>query len=138
MKFKNITCSTGEIAPDYKSYLSTNHWKTLRIKVAERHQYTCLRCSGVFKVGFHIHHNTYKRLGREKLEDLGFYCNRCHSVIHNDRKNKKNFNRQYINLFSIKMKDFSEEQIQEVLEFIDRVAKKDKKIRKRQAEKTKG
>lgn len=54
--FKNIKCSTGEIAKDYNTYLSTKHWKQLREEVAATNKYTCIQCSSIFKVGFHKHH----------------------------------------------------------------------------------
>ncbi len=117
----NIKCSTGEIALTYQDYLNTAHWKALRIQVAERDKYTCQRCNGIFKNYFHIHHNTYKRLGKEKLSDLTFYCNKCHSVIHNDRKNKRGFNRSYSAIISQKMSKMNEEQIELVLIYIDKL-----------------
>lgn len=129
---KKIVCSTGEIVQGYNNYLQTRHWKALRIEVAEEHNYTCLRCYGVFRTGFHIHHNTYKRLGKEKLSDLGFYCQKCHAVIHNDRKNKRAFNRNYNNIITTKMVNFNEEQIEKVIEYIDKVAMDDPSFRKRQ------
>ena len=120
---KKVTCVTGEVAEDYSQYLLTKHWKILRIAVAEQHNYTCLRCYSVINKGFHVHHNTYKRLGKEQLKDLGFYCAKCHAVIHNDRKNKRTFNRQYNSLISNKMSKFTVEEIERVLDFIDTIAK---------------
>ncbi|MBY0595143.1 hypothetical protein [Bacillus bingmayongensis] len=137
MRNRKIVCSTGEVVHNYNNYLQTEHWKLLRIRVAEEHNYTCLRCYGIFRAGFHIHHNTYKRLGKEKLTDLGFYCNRCHAVIHNDRKNKKAFNRQYSNTIMTKMLNFNEEQIERVIEFIDKVARDDPNFRKMEKRKAK-
>lgn len=132
MKNKQITCSTGEVVKGYNNYLKTNHWKALRIEVAEEHNYTCLRCYSVFRTGFHIHHNTYKRLGKEKLTDLGFYCQKCHAVIHNDRKNRRTFNRIYSNMITTKMSDFNEEQIEKVIEYIDKVAMEVPNFREKQ------
>lgn len=120
--FKDIKCSTGEIAPDYNRYLSTRHWRELRIKVAEEHNYTCLRCCGVFRKVYNVHHNTYKRLGKERLVDLGFYCKKCHAVIHNDRKNKRAFNRQYNEILSRKMSKLNKEQIEQVIRYIDEIS----------------
>lgn len=120
-KFTSIRCATGEVAATYADYLKTKHWKGLRISIAEEKKYICERCYGSFKTGFHIHHNTYKNLGNEKLKDLGFYCNRCHSVLHNDRKNKREFNRSYGNLISQKMSKLNTDQIEAVIAFIDGV-----------------
>jgi GTPase SAR1 family protein len=117
----NIKCSTGEIAPTYKDYLQTKHWKELRLKVAKEKEHRCERCFGTFLHIFHVHHNTYKSLGREKMKDLGFYCNKCHSSIHSDRKNVRAFNKSYSNLLSQKMSKLNSDQIERVLAFIDNI-----------------
>lgn len=115
----NIRCSTGEVAKTYKDYLQTRHWNELRIKVAEEKEYRCERCFGIFLHTFHIHHHNYKHLGNEKMKDLGFYCNKCHSSIHSDRKNVRIFNKAYSSLLSQKMSKLNKEQLQKVLDFID-------------------
>ena len=117
--FKNIKCATGEVAETYTDYLKTKHWKGLRQEVAERDGYTCQRCKGTFNTGFSIHHNTYKYLGDERLKDLTFYCTKCHSVIHNDRKNTHDFNRAHSARITQKMSKMNEEQIEKVFEFMD-------------------
>jgi hypothetical protein len=127
--FKNIRCATGEIAPTYEDFLQTRHWKGLRIQVAERDQYTCQRCSGVFKRLFTIHHNTYKYLGKERLKDLTFYCSKCHAVIHNDRKNTHAFNRSYNAQITQAMRKMNEEQIEKVLEFMESLIAKPVKVK---------
>ena len=119
---KIIKCSTGEETIGYKRYLLTKHWKELRIKVAEHYNYTCTRCCGTFKTGFTIHHNNYKRLGKEKLTDLTFYCSRCHTILHHNRQEKKTFNKQYSTLISSKMAKFSEEQVLKVIDYIERIS----------------
>lgn len=120
---KTITCSTGEVVKGYNNYLRTKHWQLLRIRIAELHNYTCLRCDGIFKQGFHIHHITYKRLGNELDRDLGFYCSSCHKILHGKRKSKRAFNKQYANLITSKMHEFNDNQIEIVLDFIDYVSK---------------
>jgi hypothetical protein len=90
--------------------------------VAEEHDYTCLRCYNVVRKGFHIHHNHYKRLGNEQLKDLGFYCHRCHAILHKSRKDKRAFNSQYYGLIASKMCKFNEEELHEVLDLINKIA----------------
>lgn len=124
----NIRCEdTGEIAKDYTAYLQTDHWKNLRIKIAERDDYTCQRCCGSFRKSFTIHHNTYKYLGKERLKDLTFYCDKCHAVIHNDRKNKKAFNRSAKAAMAQRIEKMNEEQIEKVFEFMDSLIEKPEK-----------
>jgi len=127
--FANIKCVTGEIAPTYNDYLKTDHWQGLRKQIAERDRYTCQRCFGIFRTNFVIHHNTYKYLGNERLKDLTFYCSRCHSVIHNDRKNTHAFNRSYNSLIRQRMMKMNEEQIEKVFEFMDSLIVKPKPIK---------
>jgi len=119
---------TGELSKTYENYLTTKHWKELRLKVAERDKYTCQKCQGTFLYVFQIHHNTYKRIGNESLKDLSFYCNKCHAIIHNDKKNKKDFNRSYSALINQKMSKMSEEQIEQVLNFMDTLVAKPAKL----------
>lgn len=118
-KEHKIKCSNGEEVKGYSNYLQTKHWKKMRKKVAEYYNYTCVRCNGVFKERYHIHHNNYKRLGNEKMSDVSFYCNRCHAIIHKNRKNKKEFNSQYYNLLSSKLCKFNKEQLEKVMKYID-------------------
>ena len=122
--FKDIQCSTGEVAKDYNEYLKTRHWRLIRNKVAIREEYKCLRCCGIFRENFNIHHNSYKRLGKEWSKDLDLYCSKCHKVIHNDRKNKKDFNRHYSNIISEKMSKLSKRQIEDVIKYIDTLPKR--------------
>lgn len=117
-----IVCETGEVVTGYTQYLSTQHWKNKRVETAEKFNHTCARCSGIFESGYHIHHNSYKRIGKEKGNDLAFYCHRCHTIIHLKKQARKDFNKGYSNLISQKMQNFDEEQIMRVLDFIDKVS----------------
>lgn len=119
-----ITCTqTGEVVKGYNNYLQTQHWKSMRKQAAEHFEYTCIRCNSVFKESYHIHHNTYKRLGNEKLSDLSFYCNKCHTIIHKNKDERKTFNKQYNTLISSKLSKLNEEQIEKVISYIDQLVK---------------
>ena len=84
--FKNIYCEdTGESAKDYEAYLQTRHWRALRQKIIQRYGGECQRCHDIVGEAGHVHHKTYKRLGREKIDDLTLYCNKCHKTIHKAR-----------------------------------------------------
>jgi hypothetical protein len=64
----------------YNVYLKTEHWKIVRkIKhVIEGHK--CQICSG--KSDLRVHHNNYKNLWCERLNDLVVLCDDCHKRHH--------------------------------------------------------
>lgn len=63
----------------YDKYLASRHWHELRGKVLVLSDSTCARCGGV---ATQVHHITYERLGRERLEDLEPICSNCHRGEH--------------------------------------------------------
>ncbi len=63
----------------HAEYLSGQVWKNKRIKVLKRDKYICQRCEGW---ATEVHHKTYKRWGKEKLEDLESLCSDCHKTHH--------------------------------------------------------
>ena len=76
----------------YRDYLGTQHWKDLKerfysesVRVKKMKQkygrVVCEFCSSKDKP-LHLHHRTYKRLGREHLSDLYLICEPCHTKIH--------------------------------------------------------
>jgi hypothetical protein len=79
--FKNIECSTGEIAKDYESYLLTKHWMQLRKTIYNKRNHKCDRCKKEI-VHFQLHHITYKRIGKERMSDIRLLCFDCHELIH--------------------------------------------------------
>lgn len=87
----------------YAKYLESDHWKATRIKrllLAEHLEnppaVRCERCQKYFAmfwkrndreriprfVKIHIHHKTYARVGRERMEDLEVLCEACHFAEH--------------------------------------------------------
>jgi len=79
--FKNIVCSTGEIAPDYEAYLQTNHWRTLRRKIYDLKKHKCQKCKKTIS-NYQVHHLSYERIGNEFISDLKLLCYDCHEKIH--------------------------------------------------------
>lgn len=71
------------IGMSYQQYLQSNHWIFLK---------KAFYASGLFKgccevcfnpnVPLQIHHKSYKRLGKERLNDLIAVCGDCHLTIH--------------------------------------------------------
>ncbi len=88
-------CRTGEVVETYKQYLKTRHWKSIKQAVFESRVYECTKC-GVGK-NLHIHHLTYDRVGKERLSDLIYLCETCHSEVHSKYKlDKVITKKQYI------------------------------------------
>ena len=80
---------TGEQCTGDK-YLSTKHWKALRLKVYEHFHGECQRCHSVLPLEQAIiHHRTYSRFGNENIKDLVLYCGRCHTIIHAAKGNSR-------------------------------------------------
>jgi len=66
---------------EYREYLESNHWKEIRKKALDRAGRKCQLCSS--KTNLNVHHNTYKNLGHEDLNDLVVLCRNCHKKFHN-------------------------------------------------------
>lgn len=70
----------------YKSYLKSDHWKTLRDRIIKERKF-CNRCSGTNQL--QVHHLTYKTYagGSNKYieldKDLELVCRKCHKKEHN-------------------------------------------------------
>ena len=67
LSFKNIVCSTGEIANNYTEYLMTQHWRCLRKIIYELKKQKCQKCHKEIQE-YNVHHLTYKRIGKIKSE----------------------------------------------------------------------
>lgn len=66
----------------YVDYLKSEKWKELRLEVLKRDDFLCRKCTT--EKACHVHHLTYERLGREKLEDLISICFDCHIKEHDE------------------------------------------------------
>jgi len=72
----------------YKDYLKSDRWKKIRKKhFSKDFNRKCFICNKT-DVILNIHHNTYKRLGRELSYDLISLCEDCHNLCHLTLKNK--------------------------------------------------
>jgi hypothetical protein len=72
----------------YRDYLKGPIWKTIRIKVLERHRYRCWCCRSY---ATSVHHRRYDRktlLGQD-LTGLVAICDSCHHYIEFGRNGKK-------------------------------------------------
>jgi hypothetical protein len=72
------------------NYLNTIHWSKIRDIIIDRDKSTCTCCKKILANDKHIHHLTYKRVGKEKLNDLVLLCKECHEIKHQEKKLKKN------------------------------------------------
>jgi len=65
----------------YDLYLQTAEWKTLRRLKMESASHRCQVCN-TDAGPLEVHHRTYERRGRERLDDLTVLCRRCHQSHH--------------------------------------------------------
>lgn len=73
-----------------EQYLRSKHWKKFREEYrASNLPQRCLVC-GSAKV--FLHHNTYHRLGCEKLTDVDPLCYKHHKGVHKWMRDNKNYN----------------------------------------------
>lgn len=77
----------------YKDYLKSNHWALVKKRAIESKMLggknrRCKKCNT--KKHLHLHHKTYKSLGKENLHHLIWLCADCHDATHEKEKlNKK-------------------------------------------------
>lgn len=65
---------------EYQQYLQSDHWIYFRNKIKKDRGNQCEKCrSSLF---LNVHHETYKRLGAEKPEDVLLLCRDCHVEQH--------------------------------------------------------
>jgi hypothetical protein len=67
----------------YDSYLKSDHWKDTRARFYSSGLYKG-RCECCWKRNkpLDIHHKSYRRIGKEKLNDLIALCRDCHFRLH--------------------------------------------------------
>ncbi len=70
------------IRAHYAEYLRSDYWQDLR----RRYEKSALGKRGCYVCGshdfLHLHHKTYKRVGKERLTDLIYLCGVCHEETH--------------------------------------------------------
>lgn len=69
---------------DYKQYLLTPHWQTIRQEKLKKNPF-CQICASVESL--HVHHKRYTKNGisilfKEALTDLITLCSSCHRLVH--------------------------------------------------------
>ena len=73
---------------DYKEYLKSEEWKTLRKKKHNKSKGRCAICKN--SKNLNIHHLFYRQdLSKTELSDLRLLCKRCHKLVHELEKNGK-------------------------------------------------
>lgn len=74
-----IKCNTGESCNTYNEYLSSRHWKKVRLDCYSRTNGKCAVCGCDLDPNFIGHHKTYKRIGHEAPKDVISVCQTCHN-----------------------------------------------------------
>ncbi len=69
----------------YQEFLQSNYWKR---KKAQVYATRSIKCCWICKTtaNLNVHHQTYFRLGDEKLSDLMILCQNCHKAVHDFKK----------------------------------------------------
>ena len=66
---------------DWKAYLDSDEWQTLRRLALRRDGYTCQLCGEAKNL--HVHHISYEHIGTAReLEDIVSLCGACHDAVH--------------------------------------------------------
>lgn len=68
----------------YREYLASPLWKNAKRKLRNGKDGTKLRRCEIcgIRCFTHVHHRTYRRLGKEEKKDLIEVCKKCHYEIH--------------------------------------------------------
>jgi len=70
-------------SPDeYNRYLESEHWKTFTNKLLDEYD----QCNICENKAEHVHHLSYKNLGKEDNDDVVALCSKCHCYIHPDNQ----------------------------------------------------
>ena len=72
--------TSSQFKKKYHDYLKTDSWRKKRKKVLIRDNWTCQKCHE--QRASDIHHLTYVRIFRERMEDLMAVCRKCHEELH--------------------------------------------------------
>jgi 5-methylcytosine-specific restriction endonuclease McrA len=64
----------------YHEYLRSEAWRRKRERVLARDDRVCTRCGSEHNL--HVHHLSYRFIGRERLSDLVTLCEVCHRREH--------------------------------------------------------
>lgn len=64
----------------YDTYITSSKWERRKAKYYARHEKRCRACGSTEDI--HLHHHTYKRLGKEHDNDLIPLCSEHHGAVH--------------------------------------------------------
>jgi 5-methylcytosine-specific restriction endonuclease McrA len=64
----------------YQKYLESDHWKKVKIDYYRERERICSACGAKRRI--QLHHLTYKKVGRERPQDLVPLCQSCHKLVH--------------------------------------------------------
>lgn len=64
---------------EYKEYLKTENWRTVRLAMLIRSHFRCQICNG--SNSLEVHHRSYKNFGDESLVDLIVLDRQCHHLF---------------------------------------------------------
>lgn len=67
-------------AMPYSDYLWTSEWGDKRAAALVRDRWRCRVCNSGDRLC--VHHRSYARRGRERIDDLTVLCRGCHSLFH--------------------------------------------------------
>jgi 5-methylcytosine-specific restriction endonuclease McrA len=67
-------------AEEKAEYLQSKEWKTFRTTIHNKYNHKCTVCGSTKRL--EVHHNTYERLGAEKIGDCTLLCRTHHQQIH--------------------------------------------------------
>ena len=65
---------------EYLDYIKSDAWKNRKAKYFKKHPKVCKACGSTELI--HLHHITYRRLGKEGPRDLVPLCVTCHDEVH--------------------------------------------------------
>ena len=66
---------------NHKDYIKSPIWVNFNKSYRKsKYKQNCFSCESNFDLL--LHHITYERLGKEKLEDVVVLCNKCHNSFH--------------------------------------------------------
>jgi 5-methylcytosine-specific restriction endonuclease McrA len=68
-------------------YLKSDHWKFLREEKLKQNP-NCEKCQSTICID--VHHLQYRGLYDVKISDLQTLCRKCHDVVHEKKKRKRN------------------------------------------------
>lgn len=67
---------TPEMNNEYRKLLSSSYWKKFRVMLIKLRGGKCEVCGANYSL--EVHHKTYERLGKERLEDVSVLCHTHH------------------------------------------------------------